>query len=234
MDIERYSEVKGKNEREIVLLKGFPCKWGRCTFCDYILDNSTNEEEIVNINKKILDKITGKYKVLEVINSGSCFELPKDTLKDIKDLIVKKGIKKLFFESHWLYKDRLQEMREFFNVPITFKCGIETFDNDFRNKVLKKGVKFSSPREVANYFKSICLMVGIKGQTKEMIKKDIDYLLNYFERGCINIYVENTTPLKRDDKLIKWFKKEYSYLEENENIEILWNNTDFGVGDEVK
>ena len=29
--------------------------------------------------------ITGKYKVLEVINSGSCFEIPKATLLKIKE-----------------------------------------------------------------------------------------------------------------------------------------------------
>lgn len=233
MEIERYSEVKGKNEREIVLLKAFPCKWGRCTFCDYILDNDIDENKMVNVNKQILDKITGKYGVLEIINSGSCFELSKETLNYIKKIVEDKKIKKLFFESHWIYKNRLQEMREFFNIPIVFKCGIETFDDYFRNEVLKKGAKFSGPEEVAKYFKSICLMVGIKGQTKEMIKKDMKYLQKYFERGCINIYIENTTHFKRDEELINWFKEEYSYLDKNENIEILWNNTDFGVGGEI-
>ncbi|MCY6369589.1 radical SAM protein [Clostridium ganghwense] len=231
--MERYSEVKGKNQREIVLLKAFPCKWGRCTFCDYISDNCLDEKKMVKLNREILSKVTGKYKVLEVINSGSCFELPKETLEYIKEIVEEKGIQKLFFESHWIYKNRLDEMRGLFNVPIIFKCGIETFDDYFRNEVLKKGAKFSGPEEVAEFFKSICLMVGIKGQTKDMIKKDMHYLTKYFERGCINVYIENTTPLKRDEKLIKWFKDEYSELDKNENIEILWNNTDFGVGGEV-
>ena len=82
--MDRYSEVTNKNQREIVLLKAFPCVWGKCSFCDYILDNSTNEDEINKLNFEVLENITGKYKVLEVINSGSCFELPKATLEQIK------------------------------------------------------------------------------------------------------------------------------------------------------
>ena len=71
--MDRYSEVTNKNQREIVLLKAFPCKWGKCSFCDYILDNSNDEEEINKLNFEVLENITGKYKVLEVINSKSYF-----------------------------------------------------------------------------------------------------------------------------------------------------------------
>ena len=57
--MDRYSEVTNKNQREIVLLKAFPCVWGKCSFCDYILDNSTNEDEINKLNFEVLENITG-------------------------------------------------------------------------------------------------------------------------------------------------------------------------------
>ena len=230
MDLSRYSVIKDKNPREIVLLKGFPCKWSQCSFCDYIHDNTIDKEEIIRTNKEVLSNVTGEFHSLEVINSGSVFELPDETLKDIKNIVSDKNIKTLYFESHWLYRNRLDEIRNYFNIPIIFKCGVETFDDYFRNKVLKKGMVFSSPKEVSRYFPSICLLVGIKGQTKEMIKNDMDILLKYFERGCINIFNENTTEIKPDYDLIKWFLKEYKYLNGNPNIEILVNITDFGVG----
>ena len=233
MDMQRYSKILGKNKREMVMLKGFPCKWGRCKFCDYIHDNSKNEKEIVEFNKKVLKEVTGELGVLDVINSGSIFELPQETLKDIKEIIITKNIKKLFVECHYLYKDRLDEIREFFNIEVIFRCGVETFDNYFRNKVLNKGAGFESYEEVNKYFNSICLLVGIKGQTKEMIDRDISILENYFERGCVNVYVENSTNIKRDEKLVQWFINKYKYLEKNENIEVLINNTDLGVGSEL-
>ena len=50
--MDRYSEITNKNQREIVLLKAFPCVWGKCSFCDYILDNSNFEDEINKLNLK--------------------------------------------------------------------------------------------------------------------------------------------------------------------------------------
>lgn len=229
--MDRYSEITNKNQREIVLLKGYPCIWGKCSFCDYILDNDTKEEEMNELNFEVLENVTGKFKVLEVINSGSCFELPKKTLEKIRDIVKEKNIEKLFLESHWCYRNRLDEMRQFFGVEIVFKIGVETFDNDFRNNFLNKNANFKDVYEVSEYFDSPCMMVGIKGQTKEMIEKDIELVLSNFKHGTINVFVNNTSKIKRDDELILWFKEKYKDLDKNKNIEVLYNNTDFGVGE---
>ena len=229
--MDRYSEINNKNKREIVLLKGFPCKWGKCSFCDYTLDNDNDEDDMNRLNFEVLENVTGKYKVLEVINSGSCFELPKNTLDRIKSIIIEKNIEKLFLESHWCYKNRLDEMRRFFNIPIIFKTGVESFDYDFRNNFLKKNAKFKTVNELKTYFDSPCMMVGIKGQTKEMIDKDMDIVLNNFEHATINVFINNTSSIKRDEELVTWFKEKYKFLDENEKIEVLYNNTDFGVGE---
>lgn len=229
--MDRYNEIKNKNQREIVLLKGFPCIWGKCSFCDYTLDNDVNEEEMNKLNFEVLENVTGKYKVLEVINSGSCFELPKKTLDKIKEVIKKQGIQKLFLESHWCYRNRLDEMREFFGIEIIFKIGVESFDYNFRNNFLNKNAKFKTVEELKSYFDSPCMMVGIKGQTKEMIDKDIEIVLNNFKHATINVFVDNTSKIKRDNNLVRWFKEKYAFLDENDYIEVLYNNTDFGVGD---
>ena len=229
--MDRYNKITNKNNREIVLLRSFPCVWGKCSFCDYIDDNGRDEEELNKLNKEVLDNITGEFGVLEVINSGSCFEIPKETMNYIKKIVDEKKIKLLFFESHWCYRNRLDEIKNFFNIPIIFKIGVETFDYDFRNNFLNKNAKFKDAKEVAEKFQSVCLMVGIKGQTKEMIKKDIETLLENFKYGTINVFVDNTTSIKRDEELVQWFRKEYSYLDDHPTIEVLYHNTDFGVGD---
>lgn len=229
--MDRYNKITNKNNREIVLLRSFPCIWGKCSFCDYIDDNGRDEDELNNLNKEVLDNITGEFGVLEVINSGSCFEIPKETMSYIKKIVDEKKIKLLFFESHWCYRNRLDEIKNFFNVPIVFKIGVETFDYDFRNNFLNKNAKFKEPKEVAEKFQSVCLMVGIKGQTKEMIRKDVEILLENFKYGTINVFVNNTTSIKRDEELVQWFRKEYRYLDEHPTIEVLYHNTDFGVGD---
>lgn len=229
--MERYNKITNKNCREIVLLKAFPCAWGKCSFCDYTDDNSTDKGAMIALNSKILSYVTGEFGVLEVINSGSCFELPKETLEEIRTIIHKKNIKLLYFESHWMYRKKLQEMKDYMGIPIMFKIGVESFDYNFREKILNKHADFHTPQEVAEYFDSPCIMVGIKGQTKEMIDQDIQYIKKYFKRGTVNVYTNNTTKIKRDEALVQWFMETYAYLSEDPMIEVLYENTDFGVGD---
>lgn len=229
--MERYNRITNKNAREIVLLKAFPCIWGKCRFCDYIEDNSRNGEAMVKLNHEILSNVTGEFGVLEVINSGSCFELAEETLKEIRNIIREKKIEKLFFESHWMYRRKLQEMRDYMGIPIVFKIGVETFDNDFRENYLNKHAGFKTPEEVAELFDSPCIMVGIKGQTREMIDYDIRMLKKHFKLGTVNVYTNNTTDVVRDEELVQWFMEKYSYLKDDPAVEVLYENTDFGVGD---
>ena len=69
--MKRYSIIREKNKREIVLLRGSGCKWRKCRFCDYHLDFSKDEEENFSLNREILQQVTGCFGVLETINSGS-------------------------------------------------------------------------------------------------------------------------------------------------------------------
>ena len=229
--MERYNVIREKNPREIVLLKGFPCIWGKCAFCDYTDDNSRDEDEMLALNSRILSRVTGEKGVLEVINSGSCFELPEGTREEIRRIARERGIRRLFFESHWLYRKRLEEMRAYMGIPVTYKIGVETFNHEFRERVLNKHAGFKRPEEVARYFDSPCIMVGIKGQTKEMIDYDIRMVKKHFRLGTVSVFTNNTTKIRQDPELVKWFVREYAWLRENPSIEVLYENTDFGVGD---
>lgn len=229
--MERYSHILEKDKREIVLLKSRPCIWGKCSFCDYIEDNDVNQKENQKINDEVLNNVTGQYGVLEVINSGSFFELPDETIERIYKIIDEKKIKRLYIEAHYLYKKKIKALREKFKIEIIVKTGIETFNDEMRNNFLNKNVHFDKIEEILEDFDSPCLMVGIQGQTKEMIRKDIEILTKYFNHGTINIYRNNSTPIKRDEKLIKWFDEEYHDLKNNKKYDYLGIPTDFGVGD---
>lgn len=228
----RYSKIENKNKREIVLLKSFPCKYGKCKFCNYIEDNSTDELEINKINLKIMEEITGEFGALEVINSGSVFELPMETLQKIREVVYQKSIKILYFEIYYGYKNRVDEIREFFKgVEIRFRMGMETFDNDFRINSYGKNFKIdiAEIEDLSKKLYSICLLVCVKGQTKEMIEKDIELGLKYFKSVTVNIFVDNGTEVKRDEELVKWFVEKYRHLQDNSRVELLIDNKDLGV-----
>lgn len=228
----RYSKIENKNKREIVLLKSFPCKYGKCKFCNYIEDNSTDELEIDRVNLETLQEVTGEFGALEVINSGSVFELPIKTLERIREVVYNKNIKLLYFEIYYGYKNRLDEIREFFKgVDIRFRMGMETFDNNFRINSYGKNFKIDTPEieELSKKLYSVCLLICVKGQTKEMIKKDIELGLKYFKSITVNIFINNGTEVERDEELVKWFVENYNQLQEDPRVELLIDNKDLGV-----
>lgn len=228
----RYNKITDKHQREIVLLKSFPCKYGKCSFCNYIEDNSLDEKEIDNVNMEVLKEITGEYGVLEVINSGSVFELTPKTLEEIKRVVIEKNIKVLYFEIYYGYIKRLEEIKKYFSgVEIRFRMGVETFDNEFRIKVYNKNfvMEEDAIAEVNKKLFSVCLLVCVKGQTREMIEKDIEIALKNFKGVTINIFINNGTIIERDDELVKWFIEKYSYLTSDDRVELLLDNKDLGV-----
>ena len=228
----RYNKITDKHQREIVLLKSFPCRYGKCSFCNYIEDNSTNEKEIDQVNLEVLKEVTGEYGVLEVINSGSVFEITPRTMEEIKKVVIEKNIKTLYFEIYFVYIKRLDEIRKFFDgIEIRFRMGMETFDNDFRIGVYNKNffVDEKSLELMSRELYSVCLLVCTKGQTKEMIDKDIEMAFKYFKAVTINIFIDNGTKVKRDPELVKWFIEKYSYLTNEDRAELLIDNKDLGV-----
>lgn len=190
-----------------------------------------NIDEINAINLDILNNITGEFGILEIINSGNIFELPQATKQRIKEIVKEKNIRLLFVEAHWMYKDHLHKIKDLFETDIFIKTGLESFDNQFREKVLNKGFFHSSPKQLSELFDSVCLLIGVKGQSKEIIKKDIEIAKKHFNHTTLNLYVNNTTSIKADEELKKWFLEEYKDLFNDPQFEILVSNTDFGVGD---
>lgn len=230
----RYSKITEKNPREIVMLVGNGCKWRKCRFCNYHLDSSPDEKMNFLINKEALLQVTGLYHELEVINSGSFVDLDNNTIELIKDICKEKKIDIIHFECHWMHKDVVKDFKKMFEkigVKTIIKLGLETFDYDFRESVLVKGIDEKEPEEIAKYFDEINLLQGIKGQTKVSMINDIDIGLEYFSRVCVNIMVENGMPVTPDRNVIEEFMKDvYPKYKDNERVDILIENTDFGVG----
>ena len=225
----RYSLITEKLPREFVLLQGTGCKWKQCTFCDYHLDTSANP---FSINQNALKQVTGQYGVLDIINSGSCFELDYETLAYITAVVKEKKIHTLWFEAHWMYRNELSGFADLFpGTIVKFRTGAETFDPLIRN-TWKKGIPSSvTAQDIAKYFQGICLLFGIYGQTEKSISTDIELALANFEYFSLNAFEENTTSTMRDQILIDWFTETWlEKLKNNPKVEILISNTGLGVG----
>ena len=221
--------------REFVLLQGTGCKWARCTFCDYHSDVSDNPFEV---NRAVLEQVTGEYGVLDVINSGSAFELDDYTIELLQRIIVEKNIHTLWCEMHWMYRNRLEQFAQRIldgvsnsQLSIKFRCGIETFDGELRKR-WNKGVPAAvTAEDVARYFQGVCLLCCTEGETRERIVRDIELAREHFEYFSVNVFCNNTTKIKRNQALVDWFVSEvYPTIKDDPRIEVLIDNTDLGVG----
>ena len=227
--MERYALIHTKMPREFVLLQGTGCRWRKCTFCDYHQDVSENP---FTLNESVLRQVTGHYGVLDVINSGSALELDDDTIALINQVVKEKQIHTLWFEAHYMYRKKLADFAtRFAPANVKFRCGVETFDPTLREE-WKKGIPASvTPEDVAKYFQGVCLLCCTQGESKERILNDIRIAREHFEYFSVNVFCNNSTPVKQDSELAGWFAREvYPQIKDADGIEVLMENTDLGVG----
>lgn len=227
--MDRYSVIHTKLPREFVLLQGEGCRWGKCTFCNYHLDVSTTPFEV---NKAVLERVTGEYGVLDVINSGSAMELDGQTVELIKEVVREKNIHTLWFEAHFMYRNKLEEFaKQFFPAVVKFRCGVESFSPEQRNRWNKGVPSWVTPEDVARHFKGICLLCCTDDDSFERIVADIRTAKECFEYFSVNLFCNNGTAVLRNDELVERFMKEiYPLIKDDPAIEILVDNTDLGVG----
>ena len=227
--MQRYSLITEKFPREFILLQGTGCRWGKCTFCDYHSDISESPFET---NRKVLEQVTGKYGVIDIINSGSAMEFDDETIEMIKEVVKSKDIGTIWFEAHYMYRNRLDAFANLFpGITVKFRCGVETFDGTLRQQ-WNKGMPASvTPEQIAEKFHGVCLLCCTEGETRERIHADIATADRLFEYFSVNVFCNNSTPVRRDEELARWFANEvYPKIKDNPKIEVLIDNTDLGVG----
>ncbi len=146
--MQRYGVIREKRPREIVLLRTTGCAYRKCAFCDYHLDRSPDTDANLALNRSVLDRVTGEFGEIEILDSGSVFDFDEPTLELIRQVCRERGIKVIHFESHYLYRDRIPALRAAFSdFDLKLKLGLETFDADLRERVLRKGiVRGDAPR----------------------------------------------------------------------------------------
>ena len=228
--MQRYSLIDGNFPREFLLLQGMGCRWKKCKYCDYYTDVS---DDPFSVNKSAIDRVTGQTGVLDVINSGSAFEIDNKTVELLKQTVKDKNIHTIWFESHWLYRNELKAFGEQFgnNVTVKWRTGVETFNGNMRSRLYKGIPQNVEPLDIRKYFEGICLLVGFVPQSFDDIIKDLKIAEEYFEYYSVNVFNENSTDTKRDEILINNFKEKiYPELIKSKKVEVLIENTDLGVG----
>lgn len=228
--IDNQDNILNAEKREMVLLKASPCCHRQhCKFCDYYTDNlELKPNEIISFNTKVLSNVSGKFGILEVINSGSVFELPSSTINEIMNIAAQKNINIIYFESFPGYMKKIPDLKSLFlnnGIALRFRVGLETFNEELRVNIFGKKIFNSLIQDMKKMYYSTCLLVGIEGQSKEDVINDISEGLSHFEKITINVFCKNTKKIGIDYSLRNWFKKyAIQKLKGNYRIEIFLDN----------
>ena len=229
--MDRYARIEHKFPREFVLLQGTGCRWGRCTFCDYHHDTSADPYAI---NRPILERVTGQYGVLDVINSGSAMELDEQTLALLREVVRRCKIHTLWFEAHYMYRHQLARFAaQFAPARVKFRCGVESFDPAQRLRWNKGIAPSVTATDIAAYFQGVCLLCCTREEQRDRIVRDIALAKAHFEYLSINLFCNNNSVEQRDERMVDWFIRTlYPQLRDDPQVEVLIDNTDLGVGGE--
>ncbi len=227
-DLERYSVIETGFRREFILLQGTGCRWRKCTFCDYYLDTSPDPYAV---NAPVLEEVTGRYGVLDVINSGSAMEFDDRTIALIAETVRKRNIEDLWFETHWMYRSELEAFSAHFPCRVHYRIGVESFNPDLRIR-WKKGIgRDVTPEMIRKYFEGVCLLAGMEGQTEEDIMESVEIAERLFDYYSVNLFCPNSSAEKRNEELCRIFTAELApIIRRSSKAEVLIENTDLGVG----
>ncbi len=131
--------------RLVLVLRGLPCAWGRCTFCPFALEQSVNVGEVIEANRRIIRearRLAGECKPsrISVFNGSSFYELPVDTLTALRPLTEGRVVD-IESRPEYLSLETLASTIRLLGARLlVVRVGVEVWDERLRNEYLRKGI----------------------------------------------------------------------------------------------
>lgn len=157
----RVDDKLGK--RLVVILKGFPCAWGKCSFCPFALEQTTDTRDVITTNRRIINdalKIVREegYRRIAVFNGSSFHELPYDTVERLRDL-ARSRVFEIESRSEYVTLDSIKALLSYYEPEkLIIRIGFEVYDEIIREKLLIKGMPNSELHRIC----------GLRSEVKEL------------------------------------------------------------------
>lgn len=195
--------VYEKERKKIVaILKNYPCSWNRCVFCCFSEEAARDLNDLMDTNKKILnkmEKITRENEVrrISIFNGGSFFELPLNIVLELAGI----GNPKVFdieTRPEFLTKESTIHL---FNIlspsNLVIRIGFETASERIRNDILNKGISNEELERIVELRKEIkkthgdidfiaYVLFGIDETNEEEVIESVKFFKRLFD-GVIAI-----------------------------------------------
>ena len=131
--------------RLVLILRGLPCAYGKCTFCPFALEQTLHTSRILEENKKIIEEAIAiaekeEYKRIAVFNGGSFHELPYQVIEELRPL-AKDNIFEIEERSEYVTYDSVTALYNYYAPEkLIIRVGFEVYDEEIREKKLRKGM----------------------------------------------------------------------------------------------
>jgi hypothetical protein len=210
-----------------VFVRSLPCRnRGKCIFCTYHRDNTSSYTEAMKENIDLIKRIPlDRTGWLNIAPSASIFEVPFDSLALLNRILPGAGFDWLCTETHWEYRHLIENLIGYFSmIPTRVKIGLETFDNTQRSR-LGKPFTISGWREVRKFSDAVNLIVGVRGQTREVILEDLKIGGENFNYAEVNVFDSDLGPSGvADHEILKWFHEEGQHIARSYPSVKVWMN----------
>ena len=207
LGVFRYRDKLG--HRLVVILQGYPCAWGKCTFCPFALEQSTHIARILETNRRIIARALEEMSRepaprVAVFNGGSFHELPYDTVERLRPL-AKGRVFEVEERSEYVSLPMLEALVDYYRPRrLIVRVGFETAFEEIREGVLRKGMPDSEmyrlsklrlearerglPVEIWTY-----LLFGMEGIPDETVAESLKIFKRLFD-GVIAVRYRKYLP----------------------------------------
>ncbi len=225
--------------RLVVILKSYPCSWGRCIFCPFSIEQSLSIKDIIETNERVINEALGIVREegigrVAVFNGSSFHELPLDTVLKLPPL-AEGRVFEVEERSEYVSKDSLKYLLRLLRPKeLVVRVGFEVWDEGIREGYLRKGMPNSEVIRLANLRKElkreglpikfiIYVLFGMEGIPEGKVKESVIKFKELFD-GVIAIKYRKYLPNHPNEAPVS--KELAKYLEENADL------VDWGTNEE--
>ncbi len=203
----KYEDSLGK--RLVLILKSYPCSWGKCIFCPFALEQTTNIKEIIDTNRKLIGEaykqvMEGGYSRVAVFNGGSFHELPFDTVEKLTPL-AKGRVFEVEERSEFVTENSIRALLDLYHPSkLIVRMGFEVFDEKLREEYLRKGMPNSELHRVVGLRRKLrgeglqvefwtYVLFGIEGISEDKVVESVREFKKLFD-GVIAVKYHKYLP----------------------------------------
>ncbi len=139
-------------KRLVIILKGYPCSWGRCTFCPFVIEQSVNIRDIIETNRVVINEARKLLREgcdrVAVFNGGSFHELPFDSAVRLVP-IAEGRVFEVEERPEFIDESSVKALLKMYSPrKLVIRVGFEVLDEGLRERFLRKGMPDSELRRV--------------------------------------------------------------------------------------